>query len=569
MQDKSSLSNPNEALIKHLDWVASVDFLSCTLDSIATYDVELLSSDSPVLKLDTNYLIISWIKVNAKEIVTYTLSPLNTKKEHLGQCLTIPLSDNTEKKVVKVSIAYQTTSKSSALQWLPPSQTAGKVYPYLFTQCQAIHARSLLPCQDCPGVKMTYTAKITVPSWATCIMSALSTATESKPKLSEQQTSTKTFTFNQPVPIPSYLLALAVGELSSHEISPRVKIWSEPTLLSACAAEFESTETFLQIAESLTFDYVWQRYDLLCLPPSFPYGGMENPCLTFVTPTLLAGDQSLVDVVAHEIAHSWTGNLVTNRTWEHFWLNEGWTIWLERKIMARMKKNDAFLDFSAIGGWKDLKDDIELLPADFTSLIPKLGDNDPDDAFSSVPYEKGFNLLYALEQKVGTEAFEAFAKAYLHKFKFGTVTSYEFRDFFLEYFKGNEDIKDFDWESWFHAPGMPPETPNFDQTLAVEAIDLANTWMKYDDKFNENDSVLAPSTKIDEWSTNQITCFLDSLMGQCETRKKPLNSKTISAMKEAYKMADSRNSEILSRFCQLSIEAGEFFNIISFLFQNN
>ena len=558
MQDPSSLSNPDEAQIKHLDWVATVDFSECTLHATATYDVELSSSEVSVLKLDTKYLVVSSVTVNKQNVSDYTISPLDEEKEHLGQCLTIPLSipqaDSNQLKTLKVSIAYQTTAKSSALQWLPPSQTAGKVYPYLFTQCQAIHARSLLPCQDCPGVKMTYTAQITTPSWATCVMSALSQTPDLKQK-EEGKKNTNTFYFKQPVPISSYLLALAVGELSSHTISPRVQIWSEPSLLSACAAEFENTETFLQIAESLTFDYVWGRYDLLCLPPSFPYGGMENPCLTFITPTLLAGDQSLVDVVAHEIAHSWTGNLVTNQTWEHFWLNEGWTVWLERKIMARMKKDDAYLDFGAIGGWKALKNSIDLLPPDFSRLIPKLGDNDPDDAFSRVPYEKGFNLLYSLEQKVGSEAFEAFAKAYLHKFKYKTVTSFEFRDFFKEHFKDNEKIQDFDWESWLHAPGMPPETPVFDQRLASEAIHLADLWMKYDvDTTNDTSSI--SSVSVEKWSTSQMTCFLDSLITQCETRKKPLDVDTITALNKQYGMANSRNSEILSRVCELAIKAG-------------
>ena len=555
--DPSSLSNPNEAILKHLHWVVNVNFNTCTLQATATYDVELLSDNVTCLKLDTKYLVITSVSVENEVVTNCSLSDLNKEKEHLGQCLTIPLSSKNQK-AIKVSIEYGTTSRCSALQWLPPAQTAGKVYPYLFTQCQAIHARSLVPCQDCPGVKMTYTAQITTPNWATCVMSAISTTLKENDAISTKETNT--FAFEQTVPISSYLLAMAVGQLASHTISPRVQIWSEPEILPACAKEFTSTETFLKIAEDLTFDYVWKRYDLLCLPPSFPYGGMENPCLTFVTPTLLAGDGSLVDVVAHEIAHSWTGNLVTNKTWEHFWLNEGWTVWLQRKIMTRVKKDERFLEFDSISGWKGLKDSVELLPDKFTSMIPKLGDEDPDEAFSRVPYEKGFNLLYYLERLIGKEDFEAFAKAYLHKFKNATVTSYEFKDFFMSHFKSHEQVKEIDWDVWLHSPGMPPVTPSFDQSLASEALKLAEEWMTFDSNEDSIDISNAPTTSLKGWDTQQITCFLDALMTHCKKRKVPLKVNTIHTMTAIYKMGDSKNSEILSRFCQLAIAAGMCYN---------
>lgn len=242
--------------------------------------------------------------------LSFTLYPIVNAKSYLGRRLEIDLPKCVNDDNLKITISYSTTKLCSALQWLPPAQTAGKEYPYLFTQCQAIHARSLVPCQDRCGVKMTYTACVTVPQWATCVMSALLKNTE---VTSEKTVSS---TWDQPVPISSYLLALAVGQLSKRDISKRCTVWSEPSVVENAAYEFSETEEFLSTAEAIAGkDYVWGRYDLLCLPPSFPYGGMENPCLTFVTPTLLAGDRSLADVVAHEIAHSWTGNLVTNATW--------------------------------------------------------------------------------------------------------------------------------------------------------------------------------------------------------------------------------------------------------------
>lgn len=278
MTTDGSLSNAHEVVVKHLDWVARVDFESCTLSGTATYTFERVDPSATTLCLDTANLLIEDVTDNGNPI-SFTLHP--SGKPHLGQMLEIVLP----KEADKVSIQYRTTDASSALQWLPPSQTAGKKHPYLFTQCQAIHARSLVPCQDRPGVKMTYSASITVPRWATCVMSALSKGTQVTPDY-------KTCEWHQPVPISSYLIAMAVGDITKVDISDRCAIWTEPSMIKAAAYEFAQTEEFIRDAEALAgLDYVWGRYDLLCLPPSFPYGGMENPCLTFVTPTLLAGDR--------------------------------------------------------------------------------------------------------------------------------------------------------------------------------------------------------------------------------------------------------------------------------------
>ena len=234
---------------------------------------------------------------------------------------------------MKVKIDYSTTEKSGALQWLPPAQTDGKVYPFLFSQCQAIHARSMMPCQDTCGAKCTYDSKITVPKELTALMSARGNGEPAKPC---SDGSMHTFFFNQPVACATYLVALAVGDLSFKATGMRTGVWAEPNVVEKAAYEFDGMEEMVNTGESICGEYVWGRYDVLCMPPSFPYGGMENPCLTFVTPTLLAGDRSLADVVIHEITHSWTGNLVTNSNWKHFWLNEGWTMFIQRKIVAKM-----------------------------------------------------------------------------------------------------------------------------------------------------------------------------------------------------------------------------------------
>lgn len=283
-----------------------------------------------------------------------------------------------------VKISYKTSPACTAAQWLTAAQTASKTHPYLFTQCQAIHARSLLPCQDTPGVKATYSARVSVPEALTAVMSGL-------PSGAREVTDGRALhRFAQPVPVPSYLIALAVGNLVSKRVGPRSHVWSEPAMVEAAAWEFEGTERFIATAEDLVGPYVWRVFDLLVLPPSFPYGGMENPNLTFVTPTLLAGDRSLVGVVAHEISHSWSGNLVSCKNWEGFWLNEGWTVFLERKIIGRLQGEQA-RQFSSVIGWNAMKGSVEHFGSEnpLTKLVLDLRGVDPDDSFSSIPYEKG------------------------------------------------------------------------------------------------------------------------------------------------------------------------------------
>ena len=336
--DKSTLSNPSQTCAKHVDWKASVNFDEHTITSTASYKINILDPSCETIQLDTRGLDISSVLFDEKVVSNWILDDEIKGKAHLGQRLTIPLGsrNNDTSNQVNLIICYKTSpdpEKCSAAQWLTPAQTSGKKFPYLFTQCQAIHARSIIPCYDCPAVKMTYSAEITVPKWATAVMSALPAKVNAGETISKwakgvfsavsgenaadsDASATHSFRFDQPVPIPAYLLALAVGDLASKDVSPRCRIWSEPCILKSAADEFHQTELFLKTAEEITsMPYAWQRYDLLVLPGSFPYGGMENPCLTFVTPTLLAGDGSLVCVVAHEIAHSWTGNLVTNKTW--------------------------------------------------------------------------------------------------------------------------------------------------------------------------------------------------------------------------------------------------------------
>lgn len=373
------------------------------------------------LVLDTNLLRIegAWTDGEA------AAHSLGASHSALGAALTVPLTAPlAQGSSCVVKVAYSTSPEALALQWLLPGATAGGQHPYLFTQCQAIHARSLVPCQDSPAAKCTYSAAVRVPEGLTALMSAvgverasLETAVSDcagnaasgeisgrsaafsapAPLFSapvKNASDRSTYCFVQKVPIPPYLIALVAGHLASAELGPRSRVWSEPSVLEAAAREFEDTERFLAAAEDIAGPYVWGRYDLLLLPPSFPYGGMENPCLTFVTPTLLAGDRSLVNVIAHEIAHSWTGNLVTNASWEHFWLNEGWTVWLERKILGRLHGEKAY-QFGACLGFLELKDTVEHMGADhkYTKLVVDLSGRHSGGACGSGALERRAHAL--------------------------------------------------------------------------------------------------------------------------------------------------------------------------------
>jgi leukotriene-A4 hydrolase len=341
--DHSSLSNSTQATVVHIDLTWNVDFDRKIFEGCVVHTVQILVDGTAEVHFDSSNIHLA----PDENAVTLNDEPVAVRFESpnaaLGTRMAVPVPEHLRAQGSNFTIAfcYSIDPEATAVQWLPAESTKGGVHPFVFTQCQAIHARSLLPCMDSPSVKATYSATVTAPAWCQVLMSALPGESSLGDELS-------TFVWTQPVPTPAYLIALAAGRMSSKDVSHRVRIWAEPEVIDAAYFEFSETEDFVKQAEEITgCAYQWTRYDVLCLPPSFPYGGMENPCLTFATPTLLAGDKSLADVIAHEIAHSWTGNLVTNHTWDHFWLNEGWTVWLERKITSRFKNNDEVGKLSA------------------------------------------------------------------------------------------------------------------------------------------------------------------------------------------------------------------------------
>ncbi|XP_062374163.1 leukotriene A-4 hydrolase [Sardina pilchardus] len=540
--DPCSFSSYTKCATKHLNLTYHVDFDSHVLKSKVALTIEVLEDKFTSLTLDSRDLKISAVTANGQPAKFALGSQHSFKGSPLE--ITLPFELSRGQHVI-VEVTYETSPKASALQWLTPTQTAGKKHPYLFSQCQATHCRSMVPCQDTPSVKHTYYAQVSVPKELVAVMSAVRDGQEADP----HDNNRIIYRFRQPVPMPSYLIAIVVGALESREIGPRTRVWSEKEYVDLAAFEFSETESMLKTAESLAGPYVWGQYDVLVLPPSFPYGGMENPCLTFATPTLLAGDKSLSNVIAHEISHSWTGNLVTNKTWEHFWLNEGHTVYLERMI-GRCLENEQFRQFKAMGGWKDLQESVNTFGANspLTNLVPDLNEVDPDVAFSSVPYEKGFALLYHLEELMGgPEVFMGFVKSYIQLFAYGSVTTEEWKNYLFTYFKDKVDILNkVDWNAWMHTPGMPPVKPQYDTTMADACIALCQKWVKA----KEGDLSGFSAADVKALSSHQVIEFLSLLL-----LEEPLPLSHVKRMQEVYEFNSIKNSEIRARWLRLCVKS--------------
>ncbi|XP_070496460.1 leukotriene A-4 hydrolase-like isoform X1 [Chironomus tepperi] len=541
--DPSSYSQPELVKIKHIDIDWSVDFGTKTISGFSTIQFVILTKFIEEILLDVSDINVESVNVinEGCEIpLKFTITdPVND----IGSKLTIMLPTKTDGEVT-LKIIYSSSSNASALQWLTPEQTLGKKHPYMFSQCQAIHARSILPCQDSPSVKFTYNAVIRHPKVLTALMSSIRQGSENG-----------ITRYSQTVPVPSYLLAIAVGDIHSKRIGPRSLVWAEKEILDEAAEEYSETETFLKTAEDICGPYLWKDYDLLVMPPSFPFGGMENPSLTFVTPTTIAGDKSLVDVVAHEIAHSWTGNLVTNANFEHFWLNEGFTVFVEQKIIGRIRGNE-YRDFSALHGLSDLKDTIKNQLAnepELTKLVVDLSNVGPDDAFSSVPYMKGSTFLRYLEDLFGGPSiFEPFLRSYLNKFKYESILTKDFQKYVYEYFNDKipDKLEQVDWDKWLFTEGMPIIIPNYDTKVYDACKNHSDLWAtKSLDEIKNSPLLKQQLTSI------QKIEVLSELLDKPEIVD--LNAEKVDLLTATYEMAKShtRNAEIRFRLMRLIIKA--------------
>ncbi len=515
-----------DAVVRHLDMNLNVNFDKKVIDGVVSvyYDNR---GEAESLILDTRDLNVT--KVTAGEKHRRTSFQLGTPQGDLGRPLIISVKP--EDRVVTVH--YQTSPGAQALQWLSPSQTAGKLHPFLFTQSQAILARSWIPCQDHPGNRITFRAKVKVPKGMMALMGAQNDMVK-HPR--------GEYEFVMAQPIPTYLLALAVGDLDFRAISDRAGVFAEPAIIEKAAWEFGDTEKMIEAAERLYGPYRWGRYDILVLPPSFPFGGMENPKLTFATPTVIAGDRSLVSLVSHELAHSWSGNLVTNATWNDFWLNEGFTTYFERRIQEEVYGKEQS-EMEAYLSYQDLVEEVKTLGAnnEDTKLLLHLEGRNPDDGVTSVPYDKGYFFLRLIEQSVGRPRWDEFLKGYFEKYAFQTMTT----PVFLKYLEGTlfkNDKKAYEnlqVDSWIDGPGIPANCPKVTVTSFNEVDTLAKAW---------SSGTTPAQPKQFSWTTQQWQHFLRAL-------PRTLGNQQMAELDRVYGFSKRGNSEVLFEWFMLSIAA--------------
>ncbi|HBE66545.1 MAG TPA: aminopeptidase [Planctomycetaceae bacterium] len=516
-----SVARPSEVSVSHLHLDLRVDFEKRTLSGSAK--LKLQRSDGAYqLWLDTQGLAISKVTDVDGQKLPWELSRPDIQ---LGQGLSIQLKAATN----EVVIYYSTRPGAAALQWLTPEQTTEKRHPFLFTQSQAILARTWVPCQDTPAVRMTYSANIKVPSELLAVMSAANP---------QKRNDSGEYSFQMNQPIPSYLLALAVGDLVFEPLGQRSGVYAEPSVLKKAAWELADTERMIDAAEKLYGPYRWDRYDVIFLPSSFPFGGMENPRLTFATPTILAGDRSLVALIAHELAHSWSGNLVTNATWNDFWLNEGFTVYFEQRIMEAVygRKYSEMLAKLSLDG---LKAEIQELDARDTWLKLDLAGRNPDDGMTSIAYDKGYFFLRMLEETVGRKQWDAFLKNYFDQNAFKSMTTESFLDYVDMHLQPDADLR-----AWVYGPGLPDNVP---VVKTQELTRAGKAALKFKDGTPADQ--IASAFETAAWTTHHWNHFLRTL-GQ------GLSLDQMQELDSQFKFTASGNAEITKDWLMLVIDSG-------------
>ncbi|MBR0553610.1 M1 family metallopeptidase [Stakelama marina] len=528
-KDVHSYARPTEARVTHVSLDLAADFTAHVLRGTAKLDIQAAKGAQEIV-LDTNDLKIASVTDGRGQALPWKLG--DADRVH-GAPLTVGLDGTNQ-----VEITYATSPDAPALQWLSPEQTAGKKYPYLFSQGEPILNRSWIPTQDSPGVRQTWDATITVPEPLTAVMSAEMTTPGGKQMTGER----RAFHFVMDKPVAPYLIALAIGDLKFKATGPRTGIWTEPAMLDKAAYEFADLEKFVDAAEDLYGPYRWGRYDLLVLPPSFPFGGMENPRLTFATPTAIAGDRSLVSLVAHELAHSWSGNLVTNATWNDFWLNEGFTSYFENRIMEKLYgKRRAAMEADL--AWTDMMNAVKKEGGP-TSPMTRLhldipASEDPDDGMTSIAYDKGATFLRTIEQAVGRKRFDAYLRGYFDRYAFQPQTTAGFlKDIRSHLFKDDPALaKKIGLDQWAYRPGIPKNAVHV-KSDAFPAMDMAA---------KEYAAGGLVSSVPGDVSTQERVRFLDQL-------PRKLSEERLAKLDDRFHFSNSGNSEIRFAWLMLALD---------------
>jgi leukotriene-A4 hydrolase len=524
--DPHSFSQPEQARVRHVSLDLSVDFEQRKLTGTADLHVVRADNSSPLV-LDTRDLIIHKAEAGDENGNYHPAKwTVGQRDPILGSPLTITMPE----KASRVRIAYESAPTASGLQWLSPAQTGDKKQPYMYSQNESIHARSWIPLQDSPGVRMTYTATIRTPGNLLALMSADHKGTEDG-----------VHRFAMELPIPAYLIALAVGEIAFAPTGPRTGVYAEPSMLPRAAKEFEDTEKLVKAVEQLYGPYRWGRYDLLVLPPSFPFGGMENPRLTFATPTVIAGDKSLVGLVSHELAHSWSGNLVTNATWSDFWLNEGFTTYIENRIQEAVYGREQAL-MEQVLARRELDEELATFDKRDQILHIDLTGRDPDDGTTQVPYVKGALFLRQMEETFGRPVFDNFLNHYFNQFAFQSITTETALDYLQqELFERHTDgAAEIPIHEWVYEPGLPSSAPKAFSAPLESVAKQAHEWA----------AGKLPLSRIasSRWSTQEWLEFLQVLPS-------PLSHSQMEQLDKAFHLTSTGNDEILDQWLKLVVKA--------------
>ncbi|MGQ0560075.1 MAG: M1 family metallopeptidase [Sphingosinicella sp.] len=523
-RDTSSFARPEIARVTHVALDLDADFAARRMAGTATLDILAAPPASEII-LDSNGLEIEAIADAQGHPLAWSLGDGDARR---GRPLAVIIGDTR-----RIVVRYRSAPNAPALQWLTPEQTAGGRHPYLFSQGQAILNRSWIPTQDSPGIRQTWEARITAPEPLTVVMSGERLGRRGEPAGPGR----RAFRFRMDHPVASYLIALAAGDLAFRPLGPRTGVWTEPAMLDAAAREFADTERMMAAAEALYGRYRWGRYDMIVLPPSFPYGGMENPTLTFLTPTLIAGDRSLVATVAHELAHSWSGNLVTNAVWTDGWLNEGFTSYFENRIMEAIFGRERAAQEAALG-WDEMQAALrELGPESPGTRLHN--PDDSGDGASGIVYDKGSIFLRTLERIAGRARFDAWLRSYFDRYAFQPMTSARFLADLREHLVAGDAALEqrLLLDRWVYAPGLPANSWRPDPAVFA-AVDAAAQ------RFREG--AAAAALPYAGCNTAERLRFLNAL-------PREMSEARLADLDSAFALSATTNAEVLFAWLQLAL----------------
>ncbi|WP_369742670.1 M1 family metallopeptidase [Pseudidiomarina sp. PP-1MA] len=520
-EDAHSYARLDEVSTPHLELDLAIDFDRKQLRGFAEYTLQR-HSNSNLLYLDSSQLTIDKAEIWQHDQWQPTKFSLGDVHPSLGQELIVDIGST----ATKVRIHYHTATTASGLQWLTPAQTAGKKHPFMFSQSQPIHSRSWIPIQDTPALRLTYNARLTTPAGLLAVMSADNSLSDNRDG---------EYFFSMPQAIPPYLIAIAAGDLAIQAISDKVAVFAEQYIVDQAAWEFADTPAMIEATEAMYGPYRWDRYDLLILPPSFPFGGMENPRLSFITPTVVSGDRSLINLIAHELAHSWSGNLVTNASWRDLWINEGFTSYVENRIMEALFGTERAVMEQALG-YQDLLANLELLEPNDTILNIDLGTRHPDDVFSQVPYVKGQLFLMYLEEQFGRETFDKFLRQYFDDFAFQSISTAQFKAYLQrELLAKHPQVVSMDKiNEWIHQPGLPEDAPKPQSDAFAKVEQQMNRWLK------------GGALQTDSWTTHEWLHFINNL-------PLDISADNMARLDREFNLTSIQNSEIAHAWLKLSI----------------